>query len=84
MPKPPLPLFLETGLGQDALGLERAVDDVGVDFLHFRLIRLSDFYAMGKGKVPDSVQAKMKEIYADIVNGSLKAKGILPKSGFEK
>lgn len=48
------------------------------------LIRLSDFYAMGKGKVPDSVQAKMKEIYADIVNGSLKAKGILPKSGFEK
>lgn len=49
-----------------------------------QLIRLSDFRTMGKDKVPDAVVAKMKQIYADIVNGSLKAKGILPKSGFEK
>lgn len=48
------------------------------------VIRLSDFYQMGDKDVPKDVQDKMKEIYEGIVDGSLKDKGILPKSGFEQ
>lgn len=48
-----------------------------------QVIRLSDFYEMGDQPVPEKVIAKMNEIYAGIVDGSLKEAGILPKSGFE-
>lgn len=48
------------------------------------VIRLSDFYKMGNEDVPKEVKEKMEEIYKGIVDGSLKSKGILPKSGFEK
>lgn len=48
------------------------------------VIRLSDFYTMGDEPVPQEIQDKMEEIYAGILDGSLKADGILPKSGFEQ
>lgn len=48
------------------------------------VIKLSDFYKMGDQPVPASVVSKMQEVYNGILDGSLKAKGILPKSGFEK
>ncbi|MBN2861187.1 MAG: BMP family protein [Sphaerochaetaceae bacterium] len=48
------------------------------------VIRLSDFYTMGDAPVPADVVARMEEIYAAVVDGSLKDQGILPKSGFEK
>ncbi|MEL7610280.1 MAG: BMP family protein [Bacillota bacterium] len=47
------------------------------------VIRLSEFYDMNGQAVPDAVVSKMKEIYAGILDGSLKEQGILPKSGFE-
>ena len=38
---------------------------------------------MHDGEVPQEVQDKMAEIYDGILDGSLKADGILPKSSFE-
>lgn len=71
------------------LGIKNAVsDDYKAELMLVGakegVIRLSDFYKMGKDDVPKDVQDKMEEIYKGIIDGSLKAKGILPKSGFEK
>lgn len=47
------------------------------------VIRLSEFHDMYGEPVPAEIVSKMEEIYQGILDGSLKERGILPKSGFE-
>lgn len=48
------------------------------------VVRLSDFYELGKEPVPDEIKQKMQEILEGLKDGSLKEQGIVPKSSFEK
>lgn len=48
------------------------------------VISLSAFHEIGEVAVSDQVIAKMEEIYEGLKNGSLKEKGVVPKSTFEQ